>query len=223
MTKTKTPPAVAADEFDVDSIMDTISARRRELGIGAIVVAALAGGILLWRLSANQKTERAETALAGATNALYAGNRPLAQTELQAVADRYRDTPAGIEAAMVLAQLDFEDARWADGITVLDALQSSGAIANFKAPVDALMGGAYADLKKYDDAVKHYRAASDEAGYQSAKDIYQADAARVLTLAGKKDEARKIWEALASSPDSPTVAEAKVRIGELDAAPAAKN
>ena len=32
-----------------------------------------------------------------------------------------------------------------------------------------------------------------------------------------------IWEDLASRPDSPAVAEAKVRIGELEAAPATKN
>jgi predicted negative regulator of RcsB-dependent stress response len=226
MTKTKTsatPAALAAEELDIDSLMDHLNTRRREITIGAIVVAALVGGVVLWRMSVNQKNDRAERAFAMASDALSAGNRPLAGTELQAVADRYRDTPAGVEAAMVLAQLDFESSRWADGIKVLEAITKSSVIENFKAPVDGLMGGAYADLKKYDDAVKHYQAASDEAGYPAAKDIYKADAARVLVLAGKKDDARKIWEDLASRPDSPSVAEAKVRLGELDAGPANKN
>lgn len=225
MTKIKQPAAaaVAAEELDVDSIMDHLQARRREIAIGAIVVAVLAGGIVLWRLSVNQKEERAERALTEATNALYNGNRPLASSELQTVADRYRDTSAGVEGAMILAQVDFEDARWGDGIKVLEAARSSSVIATFKAPVAGLLGGAYSDLKKYDDAAREYQVASDAAPFPGAKDTYQADEARVLALGGKKDQAKKIWEALAAKPESPSVAEAKVRLGELSAAPAGKN
>jgi predicted negative regulator of RcsB-dependent stress response len=230
MTKAKKPAAApvtaaaaAKEEFDVENVMDHLVTRKRELGIGAIVVVVLAGGLLLWRMSVNQKNDRAETALTMSTNALYAGNRPLAASELQQVADRYRDTAPGVEAAMVLAQLDFEDARWADGLKVLEAIQASSQISNFKAPVDGLMAGAYADLKKYDDAIKHYQAASDESTYPSIKDVYQADAARIMGLAGKKDDAKKIWEALAAKTESPSVAEAKVRLGELEAAAATKN
>src|ERR1035437_6330091 len=160
MTKTKTPAALAADDLDVQSLMDHLNTRRREIAIGAVVVAVVAGGILLWRLSISQKNARADQALTQATNAFYNGNRPLAATPLQALADRYRDTPAGVEGAMILAQMDFEVARWADGL----------------------------------------------------KDIYQGYAARILTLAGKKDAARKIWADLASRPESPLVAEAKVRL-----------
>jgi predicted negative regulator of RcsB-dependent stress response len=223
MTKTKTPSALAADDLELDSVIDTLSAHKREIMIGGIVVVALAGSLLLWRLSVTQKNDRADRALADATNALYAGNRPLAATELQALADRYRDTAAGVEGALILTQIDFEDARWADGLKVLEAIKQSSVIENFRAPVDGLMGGAYADLKKYDESVKHYQAAADESAYQSLKDVYRADVARILALAGKKDEARKIWADLASRPDSPAVAEAKVRLGELDAAPAGKN
>lgn len=223
MPKTNTPAALAADDLDVDSLMDTLSARRREITIGVIVVAVVAGGLLLWRMSVNQKNDRAERALTDASNALYAGNRPLAMTQLQTIADRYGDTAAGVEGAMLLAELDFEDAKQADGMKVLDGLKGSGAAGNFKAPIDGLVAGAYADQKKYDDAAKQYQAAADESDYQSSKDVYQADAARMLMLAGKKDAARKIWQDLASRPDSPSVAEAKVRLGELDAVPATKN
>jgi TolA-binding protein len=71
--------------------------------------------------------------------------------------------------------------------------------------------------------VKSYQAAADESKFQSVKDLYLADAARVLQVAGKNDDAKKIWEELASRPDSPSTAEAKVRLGELSAAPAGKN
>jgi predicted negative regulator of RcsB-dependent stress response len=226
MTKAKSPAAAAVaavDELDVDTVMDHIITRKRELGIGAIVVVVIAGGLLLWRLSVNQKNDRAEQALTLATNALYSGNRPLASTELQQVADRYRDTAPGVEGGMVLAQLDFEDARWADGLKVLEALQGSSQISNFKAPIDGLMAGAYADLKKYDDAIKHYQAAADASIYPTIKDLYLADEARVMDIAGKKDDAKKIWEALAAKTESPSVAEAKIRLGEIEATAAGKN
>jgi predicted negative regulator of RcsB-dependent stress response len=223
MPKTKSPPPTAADEIDMDRVMDVIVTRKREFAIGAVVVVALAGGVLLWRLSSNQKNERARVALSDATYTLYSGNRPLGETQLQAVADRYRDTAAGIEAAMVLAQTDFEEGRWADGLKVLDGIKQSSAIGEFKAPIDGLIAGGYTDSKKYDEAVKSYQAAADESKFQPVKDLYLADAARVLQTAGKNDDARKIWEELSSRPDSPSVAEAKVRLGELSAAPATKN
>ena len=222
MPKTQSPP-VASDEFDMDNFKDLMVARKREFSIGAIVVLAVAGGFLLWRLSANQKNERARAALADATNTLYSGNKPLGETQLQAAADRYRDTAAGIEAAMVLAQTDFEQGRWDDGLKVLDAIEKSSAIDNFKPQIEGLMAGGYADLKKYDDAVKHYQNAAEGTKYQSIKDLYLADAARVLERAGKNDDARKIWTEIASRPDSPMLAEAKVRLGELEATPATKN
>jgi predicted negative regulator of RcsB-dependent stress response len=223
MTKTKSPTPVVADEFDMDRLKDLLITRKREFSIGAIVVVAVAGGVMLWRLSVGQKNERAETALSQATNTLYGGNKVLAETQLQAAADRYRDTPAGIEAAMVLAQTDFEQARWDDGIKVLDAIEKSSAIESFRPAVEGLLAGGYADLKKFDEAAKHYQNAVDGSKYQPIKDLYLADAARVLERAGKTDEAKKIWEEIASRPDSPMIPEARVRLGELEAAPATKN
>ena len=51
---------LAADDLDVDNLMDMFNARRRELAFGAIAIAVVAGGLLLWRLSINQKDERAD-------------------------------------------------------------------------------------------------------------------------------------------------------------------
>jgi predicted negative regulator of RcsB-dependent stress response len=223
MPKTKTPAPLASDEFDLDSLMYTLRTRSRELTIGLIVVVAVGGGLLLWRLSVRQKADRAESALTQASDALSAGNRPLAASELQAMADRYRDTPAGVEGAMLLAQMDFEDERWDDGLKVLTAAQQSGAIKNFGPAVEGLMGGALADQKKYDEAAQHYLAAAAGSAYQGMKDTYSADAARILVLAGKKDEARKIWDGIVARPDSPLAGEAKVRLGELDALAEGKN
>lgn len=223
MPKTKSPPTVVADEFDLDGLKDLLITRKREFSIGAIVVVAIAGGVMLWRMSVNQKNQRAQTALVDAGFTIYSGNKVLGESQLQTAADRYRDTRPGVQAAMLLAQTDFEQARWDDGIKALDAVEKSSEIDAFKPAVEALMGGGYADMKKYDDAAKHYQNAVDAAKYQPIKDLYLADAARVLEKAGKNDDAKKIWQEIESRPDSPMIAEAKVRLGELDATPAAKN
>ncbi len=225
MTKTNQPESaqkmdVGGGDLDVDNMMDTIRAHSREFTIGAVVVIALAAGLLLWRQSSLQKEARAEKALGDATIEFQSGNRPLALADLGKAVDRYVDTRAGVEAAMIAAQIDFEDKKWDDGIKVLEAAKKSSVISQYAGPVDGLIGGALTDQKKYDEAVKRYLAAADESEYQAMKDVYQADAARVLALAGKKDEARKIWESIASRPDSPTAGEAKVRLGELGAVPA---
>ena len=52
--------------------------------------------------------------------------------------------------------------------------------------------------------------------FAADKDVYAADAARALTLAGKVEEAKKLWSELASRRESPVVAEARVRLGELE-------
>ncbi len=83
-----------------------------------------------------RRMSAARIALAAATNTLYSGNKALGESQLQAAADRYRDTAAGIEAAMVLAQTDFEQARWDDGLKVLDAIDKSSDIENFKPDIE---------------------------------------------------------------------------------------
>ena len=113
MTKTKTPSALAADDLDVDSLMDTFRARRREIAIGAVVFAAWPGGFFCGAYRSTRNSNAPSGADAGDEHLLH-GNRPLAATELQALTDRYSDTPAGVEGAMVLAQMEFEEARWAD-------------------------------------------------------------------------------------------------------------
>jgi hypothetical protein len=53
--------------------------------------------------------------------------------------------------------------------------------------------------------------------YQIERDQYLANSARALTDGGKLDEAKKLWDQLASDPASALAAEARVRLGEIEA------
>ena len=209
-------------ELDADSLLDTIRLRKREITIGATLFVALAGGIYLWRESVLKKDERAERAFNAAAGPYYSGNKALAQSDLEKMADRYAGTAAGVQGTMLLSQILFENGTWDEGIKKLQAVQGSSAAGRFAPSIEGLVAGGYADQKKYDDAARHYLAAADKAPFPADKDLYRAEAARVLTLAGKKEEARKIWAELASRLDSPAIGEAKIRLGELQAATPAK-
>ena len=210
-------------DIDADSLLDTLTAKRREIGIAAIVIAAAAGGVYLWRQSTQKKEDNAEKAFQLAATSFYAGNFSLARTDLQKLVDRYIGTTAGLEGAMLLAQANYSEGKWADGIKALEAAQKSSAAGPFAASLEALIAIGYADQQKYDEAAKHSQAAADKARFPADKDMYRADVARTLVLAGKKEEARKIWSELAARPDSPVYGEARVRLGELEATVATKH
>ena len=222
MTKTGEAARPPMD-IDADSLLDMLSAKRREISIAAIVIAAVGGSLILWRQSNVKKEDNAERAFQTAANSFYSGNFALARTDLQKMVDRYSGTTAGLQGAMLLAQANYNEGKWADGIKVLEAAQKSGSVGPFAASLEALIAIGHADQNKYDEAAKHAQLAADKARFPADKDIYRADVARMLALAGKKEEARKIWAELASRPESPVWGEAHVRLGELEAAIAAKN
>ena len=222
MTKTGDAARPAA-ELDADSILDTIRARQREISIGAIAIAVIAVVAWLWHGSVVQKQERGERALNMAANSYYSGNKALAKTDLEKVAERYSGTAPGIQGAMLLAQVLYETGEYDAGIKELEKVKRSGGTGAFAASLEGLIAAGYSDQKKYDEAAKRYLVAADKSPFASDKDIYSADAARELTMAGKKAEARRIWSEIAIRNDSPVVGEAKIRLGELDAQAAPKN
>ncbi len=207
-------------DIDTDSVIDTIRMKSREITIGLIVL-AVAAVLFFWWKTTNEKTAaRAETVLNQAENSFYGGNDALAQTDLTKLVKGYANTPAGIQGSMLLAQLAYKAGKFDDGIKVLTEAQGQGASRHFKASLESLIAAGYADAKKYDDAVKHFKAAADAAEFAAEKDLFMADAARTMVLAGKKDDALKVWQGLSEKLESPVLAEAKLRVGELTVTPA---
>ncbi len=209
-------------ELDTDSLLDTIRMRRREITIGGIAIAAIAFTVFVWRAGVVKREERAERSFSLAGAEYINGNKPLAQSDLQKLISASGGTAAGAEASMLLAQILYEDGKWADGVKQLEDAQKK-APERFGASIDGLIGSGYADLKKYDEAAAHYLAAASKARFPADQDLFKAEAARVQMLAGKRDEAMKIWTELSTKTDSPEAAEAKIRLGELEAMPAGKS
>ena len=218
---TSVPATSKDDGLDRDSILDWVNRNSRMLTYvagGAAIVVAVA---LFWRESIQRKNERAEAALATAQSAFYSGNTALAKSDLEKLTARYPGTVGGTQASILLAQILYGEGKHDDGINRLNSAAGS-APAQLGAAVEELIAAGYADTKRYDQAVEHLNKAADKSAFPAEKAIYHAEAARIMQIAGKNAEARKIWEALISDPDSPVASEARVRVGEIDARAAAK-
>lgn len=206
--------------FDLDesseSAIEWVRQHARQVGIGAIVVAALAGVFWVVRTQNAGNEATASRQLVAAQRSVGAGNLPLAAADLRKLVDRYGSTRSGAEAQVLLAQVELQQGRTAEAMKVLDEIGSGGPHA---ASVHALRAAALEQTGKPAEAAEEYLKASRANELQGEAESLKADAARAYLVAGKKAEALKIWQEMASNPASVLYNEALLRVGELTAEP----
>src|SRR5262249_40825588 len=149
--------------------------------------------------------------------------------DLEKLVGRYGGTSAAVQASLLIAQIDYDQGKPADGLKVLDGAPTSG---QFGASViamraagleqDAAASPPAAQPQKFAEAAARDLEAADKAAAQADQHRYQADAARAYAAGGKKAEAEKLWRALMTSDDPVYSQEAQLRVGELTAKPATK-
>jgi predicted negative regulator of RcsB-dependent stress response len=206
------------------SFADWLQLNSRAVTIGLVVIALGAAGYWFYLRSAEIKRTNAERGLNQAKQSLSAGNTALAQSDLGKVADRYKGTPSGAQAAMLLAQLDFDQGKVPDGLKVLEPYQSSRAAGPMLASIWSLTGDGQLAMGKAADAAASYQKAAESTELPGEKALYMSKEARALSLAGKDADARQLWQKLLDDPDAVAVqTEARVRLGELSAKPAGKS
>ena len=206
------------------SFFDWIQANTRAITIGAIIVVAGGAGYWFYVRSAEIKRLNAERGLNQAKQSMAAGNAALAATDLQRVAARYKGTSAGAQAAMLLAQHNFDQDKFDEGLKILTPYQTSGAAGRNLAAIWSLTGDGLLSQAKVDEAVAAFRKAADATKYPGEKAVYLSKAARSLQMAGKNAEARDLWERLKRDPEASLVhSEAEVRLGELASQTAGKS
>ena len=191
---------------------------RREATWGAVTIAAIVAGVWFYGRSQSLKAQRAETAYFQARQAAAAGNLPLAVSDLQKVVTRYEGTRGGAQAALTLAQALYDQKKYKEGI---DALEKALGRApdDFNASIHVVEAAGYEEQKNFVAAAEQYQKAAGATRFPTDKAEYQADAARNYAAAGKTDQAKAIWSELAKNETSPLAAEARVRLGELQAKP----
>jgi outer membrane protein assembly factor BamD (BamD/ComL family) len=205
------PPLVV----DEDSIFDWMQLHVRELLIALLVVVIAVGGVILYRSAAAKQAAQAEQALVEPEQSMQAGNVPLAQSDLKRVMTRYKGTAAAAQAALLLAQTYYTQAKYSDGVSTLQQTPTTGAAAPFAAAVERLLGDGYLQQGKFKEAATHFAAAAGKTPYPTEQARLRASAARAYAAGGDTANAIALWRQLADQPKSGEVPEAQLMLGEL--------
>ncbi|HYN81178.1 MAG TPA: tetratricopeptide repeat protein [Gemmatimonadaceae bacterium] len=189
---------------------------------GAVVaIAVLVGGFWFYTRSENLKGERAERAYYAAEQSMAAGNLPLAESDLRKMITRYDGTPAAKQAVLTLAQLEYDQGKYQEGITILkQAIPKLESSEEFAASGHVLLAAGYEQLRRFVEAAAEYQAAAKKARFDQDRQRYESLAANAYLLGGRKEDAKRIWSVLAADSKGTVAGEARVRLGEMLAAPA---
>lgn len=204
-----------------ESIVEWFQRNGRTITVSAVVVVVAAGAYWYYNRSIELKNQAAERALNTALQSVTAGNQALAVSDLQKVADQYGDTQSGVEAGLLLAQLDYNAGKVDAGLAALKKLQGSKAANMDATSIYSLQGDGQMQAGKAADAAASYQKAAEVATSDDEKAYQQSKAARAFLTAGDTASAAKLWQSLVDNPKAQGVsAEARVRLGELEAKPA---
>lgn len=112
------------------------------------------------------------------------------------VISKYGNTGAGNIARLYAGECYIHLGDFENAVKQLEAFKHNGAL-QLGAKAEGLLGDAFSELKKNDDAVKHYRkAASLFTDDQALSSEYLFRAAMLLEISGKTDEAIKTYQEL---------------------------
>ena len=204
--------------------MDWFQLHSREVAWASIAVVALVAGGWFYNRSKDLKAERAERAYYQAQRAVTAGNMPLAESDLKKMIARYDGTTASIQARLQVAQLMYDQGKYQQGIDELKSVEGKfGSNKFFGAALHMMMAAGYEQLNNYNAAGQQYEEASKVARFDTDRQRHLGQAAMSYLAAGNKEKAKQIWTDLGADSKGAVAGEARVRLGELVAAPAPKS
>ena len=220
MTSPNRPRATSDNRLEVLAEWFNINSK---LVTGAVIaIAVVVGGWWFYTRSQHLKAERAERAFYAAEQSMAAGNMPLAESDLRKMITRYDGTPAAKQAVLTLAQLEYDQGKYQEGITFLkNAMSKLESSEEFAASGHIMAAAGYEQLGKFVEAAGEYQAAAKKARFDEDRQRYESLAANAYLLGGRKEDAKRIWTVLAADSKGTVAGEARVRLGEMLAAPAA--
>ena len=218
MTSPNSPFKTAADT--PESILDWFQLYTKQAvwtGVGIVILAV--GGWFYVR-SRDLKAERAEKAYYQAIRSVSAGNLPLAESDLRKMIQRYDGTESAAQARLQLAQILYDQAKYQQGVEELrvaeDKIEKSE---RYGTGVHLVLAAGLEQLKKFSDAAAQYEKAAKTARFDADRQRFMSIAASAYLAGGNKAKAREIWTDLAKDSKGAVAGEARVRLGELIAAP----
>jgi predicted negative regulator of RcsB-dependent stress response len=157
------------------------------------VVAVIVCVILVNNYYLEPRSNEASTELAKSQELFDAQQYDKALTGFQKVANEYSSTDAGNLAQLYIGLCQANLGKWQEAVNALESFSGKGDQMISPAAEGAL-GNAYANLKQYDQAVKHLTTAAKMADNNSLSPTFLIQAGEILESQGKKDEALKLYQ-----------------------------
>lgn len=213
VTKTAGSPLRTSDD-PIESFASWLQLNSKPLLMGAGAIALTVAAIMVYRSTTASTRAKASLALAEAQAPFAEGKSAEAKAALEKVIARYGTTASGQQAAVLLAQVEFEGKQYDAGIQVLEKARGR-ASGDFKAGIEAMIASGYELKGDFAKAAEAYGKAATASGFDAERRGYEASQARSLMAAGKTADAKKIWEKLVTFEGETVGQEAAVRLGEL--------
>lgn len=212
--KTSAPPAAAPGAAAAETFFTP--QRLRVLGYVAAAALLIAAGAWFMVTAKQRKEQYASRALDEARNAAEQGNIGLAVQGFTKVVSSYKGTAAAYEASLGIAQARLVSGQNELAIAALTDFLRTNPPAFYAAPANGLLGTAYENTGRWNDALAAHRKAADLAGVEYLKASALLDAGRAARLGGKRDEAIAIYrEILTKHGKTAAQTEAQIRLAEL--------
>jgi predicted negative regulator of RcsB-dependent stress response len=203
-----------------ESLMDWFSLNSPEVMWAGAAVVLLAGGGWFYNRSRELKSTRAERAYYQAVRPISAGNLPLAESDLRKMIQRYDGTPAADQGRLQLAQILYDQGKYQQGVDELKRAEDEiSKSERYGSGVHLVLAAGLEQLKKFLDAAAQYEKAAKAARFDADRQRYMSLAASAYLSAGNKEKAKQIWTELGADSKGAVAGEARVRLGELTAAP----
>ena len=188
-------PKVAPVEEQQVSKTEAFFEKYKKAIIGGVVavVAIIVCVILVNNYYLEPRSNEASTELAKSQELFDAQQYDKALTGFQKVANEYSSTDAGNLAQLYIGLCQANLGKWQEAVNALENFSGKGDQMISPAAEGAL-GNAYANLKQYDEAVKHLTSAAKMADNNSLSPTFLIQAGEILESQGKKDEALKLYE-----------------------------
>ena len=188
--------------------------RTVSLWIGAAIL--LAVGLFLWTQSTKGRSQDiASRDLQNARFAFESQNLPLAASGLSRIIENYSGTNAAEESRLLLANVRLLQGQPQQAIEVLRDY-APGAGRAYRAQAYGLLGAAYENLGRFQEAAGAYDAGVEAAQLDFLKAQMLSDAARAWVAAGDTAKAiRNYQRILKDFADEGIATEARVRLGEI--------
>jgi predicted negative regulator of RcsB-dependent stress response len=120
MAQSRSSSSLAGVSDDpIESVSSFFQQNQKPLLYGAVGVALVAAGALIWRSSQATASANASKALYEAQAPMAEGKLPEAKAALEKVVARYGSTSSGAQAVLLLAQVLYEQGQYDAGIAAL--------------------------------------------------------------------------------------------------------